>query len=147
MLKNTASGTSPKEDERNSGWIDRQTRTPEARRMYEQERLVTWVAEEIARAMDENGLSKAELAEKLGTSRAHVTQVLSGSRNMTLRTLADLAWACNQRAAVAMETLRQGVFITQPVTIHQNVQPRLVQTRADSRTLRSEPAEVEDLAS
>jgi len=68
---------------------------------------VLWVSDALARAMVENGLSKADLAEKLGTSRAHITQVLSGSRNMTLRTVADLAWACNQRAEIRMEALRQ----------------------------------------
>ena len=99
MPRSTASGTSLK-DESNAGWNARQTRTPEARRLYEQERLVLWVSEALAHAMAESGLSKADLAEKLGTSRAHITQVLSGSRNMTLRTVADLAWACNQRAEV-----------------------------------------------
>ncbi len=104
MPKSTASGTSL-ENESNAGWIDRQTRTPEARRLYEQERLVLWVAEALAQAMADSGLSKADLAEKLGTSRAHITQVLSGSRNMTLRTVADLAWACNHRAELQMGPL------------------------------------------
>jgi transcriptional regulator with XRE-family HTH domain len=91
----------------NSPWIHRRTATPEDHRLYEQERLVLWVSEALARAMAENGLSKADLAEKLGTSRAHITQVLSGSRNMTLRTVADLAWACNQRAEIRLEALPQ----------------------------------------
>ncbi len=104
MPRSTASGTSP-EGESNTGWIDRQTHTPEARRLYEQERLVVWVSEALAQAMAESGLSKADLAERLGTSRAHITQVLSGSRNMTLRTVADLAWACSQRAEVQMGPL------------------------------------------
>lgn len=106
MPRSTASGTSPMKDETNAGWIDRQTRTPEHRRLYEQERLVLWVSEALAQAMAEGGLSKADLAEKLGTSRAHITQVLSGSRNMTLRTVADLAWACNQRAGFHMHSLQ-----------------------------------------
>ena len=104
MPRSTASGTSL-EDESNAGWIDRQTHTPEARRLYEQERLALWVSEALAQAMAESGLSKADLAERLGTSRAHITQVLSGSRNMTLRTVADLAWACNQRAEFQMDPL------------------------------------------
>ena len=104
MPRSTASGTSL-EDESNAGWIERQTRSPEARRRYEQERLVLWVSEALAQAMAESGLSKADLAERLGTSRAHITQVLSGSRNMTLRTVADLAWACDQRAGFQMDPL------------------------------------------
>lgn len=104
MRRTTASGTSLKDDS-NAGWNERRDHTPEARRLYEQERLVLWVSEALAQAMAESGLSKADLAEKLGTSRAHITQVLSGSRNMTLRTVADLAWACNRTAEVQMGPL------------------------------------------
>jgi len=107
VQRNTANGTSPAEADVNSAWLHRQTATPEDHRLYEQERLVLWVSEALARAMAENGLSKADLAQRLGTSRAHITQVLSGSRNMTLRTVADLAWACNQRADIRLEALPQ----------------------------------------
>lgn len=90
----------------NEAWINRQTRTPEARRRYEEERLVLWTAEVVAEAMAEAGLTRAAVAEALGISRANVTQLLSGSRNMTLRSLAALAHACGMRAEVRIERSR-----------------------------------------
>jgi len=93
-------------------WSERQTGTPEDRRAYEQERLVVWATDRLAEAMEEAGVSKAELAARLGTSRAHVTALLSGSRNMTLRTLADVACVLGQRVEVVLEPLRHGDFVT-----------------------------------
>lgn len=94
----------------NEAWIKRQTETLEARRRYEEERLILWTTEAIWKAMDEQGLTRAEVAEKLGTSRANITQLLSGSRNMTLRSLASLAFACEMRAEIRLEELTASVF-------------------------------------
>lgn len=94
----------------NEAWIERQTRTPEARRRYEQERLILWTTEAICEAMEKRGLNHAAIARKLGTSRANITQLLSGSRNMTLRSLAGLAHACGFRAEIGLEELTDSVF-------------------------------------
>ena len=95
----------------NEAWIKRQTESPEARRLYEEERLILWTTEAIWAAMDDRGLTRAEVAERLGTSRANVTQLLSGTRNMTLRSLAALAHACGLRADVHLQRLTDSVFI------------------------------------
>ena len=88
----------------NEAWNERQTRTPEARR-YEEERLILWTTEAICEAMEDRGLTRADIAGRLGNSRANMTQLLSGSRNMTLRTLAGLAHACGMRAKFSLEEL------------------------------------------
>ena len=93
-------------------WIERQTKTPEARRLYEEERLIAWATEAICEAMNRSGISKAELAASQGTSRAYVTQLLAGSKNMTLRTLARIAFACGKRVKKPrLEGLREGKYI------------------------------------
>lgn len=66
---------------------------PEFRRLLAIETLVTESSEVVARLMAEQSLSKADLARKLGKSRAWVTQLLSGKANMTIRTLAELMYA------------------------------------------------------
>ena len=48
------------------------------------------------------GVSRAELSRRLRTSRAHVTQLLSGQRNLTLHTLADVASACRYRVSLSL---------------------------------------------
>jgi transcriptional regulator with XRE-family HTH domain len=123
----------------NDAWILRQTSSPEARRQYEIERLAVWAADLVARVMEEQQISKADVAKRLGKSRAFVTQVLSGSRNMTLRTFADLAWACDCRLTVASEPLREGQFVSQPVSLIRTAAPRLV-ARAPEDTPEERPA-------
>ena len=56
----------------------------------EQEHLLLEVTEIIAELMAAQGVTKAELARRLRTTKGHVTQMLSGSRNLTLRTLSDV---------------------------------------------------------
>lgn len=67
-------------------------------RLREQERLIVKVTEAIARQMLTSGVRKSDLAERLGTSKAYITQALAGGQNLTLRTLADLAWALRCQA-------------------------------------------------
>ena len=50
-------------------------------------------SELIARLMAEQKVSKADLARRLNKSRSWVTQLLSGKANMTVRTLAEVAYA------------------------------------------------------
>ncbi len=117
MQKNTSdTPANSLESDQNAAWTDRQNQSPEDRRLYEQERLILWLAEELASAIGAAGLTRREVAQKLGTSKAHITQALSG-RNLTLRTVADIAWATGFRITAAREPLRDGEFIRCPVTV------------------------------
>lgn len=64
------------------------------RSLVRQEKFILAVTDAIRDALDAKKITKSELADKLGVSRSHVTQLLSGGRNMTLRTLSDIAHAC-----------------------------------------------------
>ena len=70
---------------------------PARRRLFEQESLAFEAAELISGLMEQEGINKAELARRIGKSKAFVTQLLSGSRNMTVHTFADLAFALGNR--------------------------------------------------
>lgn len=72
---------------------ERLIKSPEFRRLYAIEGLVTEAGELIARLMQKQRVTKAELARRLGKSRAYITQMLSGSKNLTLRTLAEVVYA------------------------------------------------------
>ena len=71
-------------------WLDE---SPERSRVFLEEGLILDATEAICEALEENGISRANLADRLGTSNAYVTQLLNGSRNMTLRTFAGIAFA------------------------------------------------------
>lgn len=51
------------------------------------------LTEDICRLMEEKKISRAELARRLGTSRAYVTKLLDGNANFTLATMVKLAMA------------------------------------------------------
>lgn len=74
---------------------------PEYRRLYAIEGLVADAAELVARLMEEQGVNKAELARRLGKSRAWVTQLLSGKANMTIRTFAEVVHALGAQVALS----------------------------------------------
>jgi plasmid maintenance system antidote protein VapI len=69
---------------------------------YVYERLVLDVNEAIVEAMESAGLKRADLAERLGTSRAYVTRLLGGPENLTLRTLVKVGMALDSRVEVSM---------------------------------------------
>ena len=71
-------------------WVET---SEETRRLFAKEALILEVTEAIWELMEKHGRSKAELAKALGTSKSNITQLLDGSRNMTLGTLSDLAFA------------------------------------------------------
>lgn len=65
----------------------------ETRRGVAQELLMLKATEALHEAMEKTGITKTELAAKLGKTQSHVSQMLKGKRNMTLRSLADMAFA------------------------------------------------------
>lgn len=81
------------------------SRESEYARLVAEETLIFDVTEEISRAIDAAGITRKELAEALGRTKGHVTQLLSGERNMTLRTAADLAHALDRRLHVRARAL------------------------------------------
>lgn len=63
-------------------------------------RIVQGASAVIQALMDGQGVTKADLARRVGKSRAYVTQSLSGDRNMTLSTFAGFADALDADAVL-----------------------------------------------
>lgn len=72
-------------------------REPEVRRAYEEEQLFNEASDTVEALLASLGVSRAELARRLGVSRGRVSQLLSGGENLTLRTLAALGWGLGIR--------------------------------------------------
>jgi transcriptional regulator with XRE-family HTH domain len=90
------------------GWVQRVMSDSESRQAYEREKLILSATAGIWEIMEISGLKKAEIARRLGKTRANIGQMLSGSRNMTLRTLADLAYACESRVHLDFQPVEEG---------------------------------------
>ena len=73
-------------------WFER---TADRQRAFAEEGLVLDAAELVAKAMEERGISQAQLARLLEVRDSEITQRLRGTRNLTLRTLASMMNAMN----------------------------------------------------
>lgn len=67
-------------------------------REFAQDDFVYNVTEDILVMMEDLNISKQELARRMGKSKALISQLLDGSRNMTLRTLSDVCFALGIKA-------------------------------------------------
>ncbi|OGH60594.1 MAG: hypothetical protein A3G34_10705 [Candidatus Lindowbacteria bacterium RIFCSPLOWO2_12_FULL_62_27] len=83
-------------------WFEKHHKTDEEKRLFAQEVAILSALEEVCRVMETENVSRADMATKLGKSRAFVTQVLRGSNNITIRTLADFAWACGRTVDIRL---------------------------------------------
>lgn len=82
------------------------------RRLLREEELILDVTEAVSAAMREAGISKAQLAKRMGRTKGFITQLLSGSRNLTLRTLADIADALEARVTITVSKDRDSRSIS-----------------------------------
>lgn len=61
--------------------------------------LIVNLTEEIELLLEEKDMSRSDLAVQINKSKSYISQVLSGSRNMTLNTLADICSGMKVRPA------------------------------------------------
>ena len=68
--------------------------------------LVTQLTNEINWCLRERGLTRADLAARMGVSPGRVSQILGGGENLTLRTLAALSTALDARFGIELSALK-----------------------------------------
>jgi transcriptional regulator with XRE-family HTH domain len=71
-------------------------------RLFARQDFVYNVTEDLLVAIETQNITKQDLANRLGKSRSFVTQLLSGSRNMTLGTLSDICFALDIKPTVKL---------------------------------------------
>lgn len=90
-------------------WLDAKLRDPEYRAEFATEWPVMEFVEQVEEAIERTGTTKAALAERLGRSRAFVTQVLRRGRNLTVKTMAQLATALGYDVHISLVPASAGV--------------------------------------
>jgi len=73
--------------------VEEFTSSSEGMADYQQERAILEVTILIRKIIKEQKLTKSDLADRMGRTKAYVTQLLDGRANMTLRTIADVMTA------------------------------------------------------
>ena len=77
-----------------------------------EEDLILHVTTRICQLMEQKSVSRSELAKELRVTRAYVTGLLSGSRNMTLRTLADVFFALGRKIGFNDRAIARTDFVS-----------------------------------
>ena len=77
--------------------------SPENRRLLRRSELLLDVQCALCEAMDDSGVTRAELARRLDKTPGFITQILSSGRNLTLKTIADVADAIGCSVKVTMK--------------------------------------------
>lgn len=79
-------------------------RVPKRRRTFS--RLLGQIQHELNQALDEEhakrGLTRAEMARVIGRDKAFITKRLTGTANMTLETLSDLAFSLDRDIRISL---------------------------------------------
>ena len=83
-------------------------RATEAKIDEELHDLVTQLTNEVTWHMRERGLTRADLAARMGVSPGRVSQILGGGENLTLRTLAAMSTALDARFGIELDAVHEG---------------------------------------
>jgi transcriptional regulator with XRE-family HTH domain len=92
---------------------ERVSQSPERMKHFQSVRLEMEITELVCELMDKQGVSRAELATRMGTSAPYVTKLLRGQTNMTLKTISDLFFALGRSVRI----------VERPMSVHS---PRLL---------------------
>jgi len=83
-------------------WYRERAREIEGTPEFLLETLKLEFAEELSRLLEEQGLSRQQLADRLGTSRAYVTRTLRTDYNLTAETTVKVARVLDSRVELAL---------------------------------------------
>jgi transcriptional regulator with XRE-family HTH domain len=75
----------------------------EYKRLLAQGELIMEVTELLCQLLEKEGVLRQDLAKRLNRSKGFVSQLLNGGRNLTLRTVADIATALGYRLVLTAE--------------------------------------------
>ena len=97
-------------------WVSQQLADPALRLAFDQERATREFSEQLDQVLVSENISRAELAKRLGKSRAYITQTLRKGRNLTIATMAEIAGACGFELHVRLHRRQAegGPIFTEP---------------------------------
>lgn len=77
---------------------------------YLAEGVLLDITEQIAVRLRDLQMSAADLAKRLGVSRAYISQIMNGKPNMTVRTVVGIAHALDRQVSVKLEVRKSARF-------------------------------------
>ena len=104
--------------------LDKYLEDPEFARLMAQGDLIMEVTETLCELLENEKISRKELADRLGKSKGFVSQLLNGGRNLTLRTVADILHVLGYK--VTLTPYKEGEQKQEPITRSHAKQTRRV---------------------
>jgi transcriptional regulator with XRE-family HTH domain len=97
----------------------------QAHEEYWTERVILEFTEELTQWMELRGVSRKELAERIGSSQPYITKVLKGDVNFTLATMVKLARALGAELRIQLSpTVNSTEVARDPVDRKADEEPR-----------------------
>ncbi len=90
---------------KNKSFLDNLIKELGSEKIYENEKLIFEVTEMIEQLMEDKKTNKSNLAQSLNVSISNISQMLNGTKNMTLKTVSDILFHLGERMTVAHESL------------------------------------------
>jgi transcriptional regulator with XRE-family HTH domain len=87
---------------------DRISSSPERMKNFQRERLEMEITELICQLMEQQGITRADLAKRLGKSRPYITKMLGSGTNLTVKTISDIFFALGRSLRVLDRPLSIG---------------------------------------
>ncbi len=82
-------------------------------RLLRQEAFILEATEKLSQALEKEGITRADLANRMGKSKGFISQVLAGGRNLTLRTIADFSTALGCEPSIEIHRLTGRMRLTE----------------------------------
>ncbi|AEB10084.1 helix-turn-helix domain-containing protein [Desulfobacca acetoxidans] len=83
--------------------LDEYMQDKDFKKLMAQEDLIMEVTETLCYLLEQEGVTRQELAKRLNKSKGFISQLLNGGRNLTLRTIADIAESLGYRVTIGAE--------------------------------------------
>jgi len=80
--------------------MDKYLEDPEVAKLMAQGDLIMEVTETLCELLEKEKISRKELADRLGKTKGFVSHLLSGGRNLTLRTVADILHVLGYKVSI-----------------------------------------------
>lgn len=88
---------------RPKGWLEESMADPEFQSAYAREEAIEYFLTAIEAAMRDRGISRAELARRMGISPPAVTQMFQRTGNLSAETMVDMARHVGARVRFVLE--------------------------------------------
>jgi len=98
------------------------------------EKAILDFTEQVVSRMEENGITRAELARRLNVSKVFITKLLNGNPNLTIKTMVSLARILDRDLKVELRGERDSSLEDLLAAISPEYLASIIEARADYRS-------------